>query len=127
MDIPRSTREELGTLSKEIFGSTSRWQKILDKGTLELVTETVTEEVPGENGAEPTKKETQVPVLMNGTKQFTVKRYTLDTLKGYLLELKAKREAFLAMIKKQEEEKKAQEEKAKFEKKIQETFGGSAL
>jgi hypothetical protein len=113
MEINRLTRVALNHLSKEVFGTESRWQKLVDKGYSELITEEVNETVPAEKeGDESTTRKIRVPVLNKfGAKQFVKKYHTVESVMEFmqaqqkqLAELKAK---FLAM---QEEQKKKKEE-----------------
>lgn len=128
MYFDKETREEMAILSKEVFGSAGRWRKLLENGQNELVTKTVTEEVPGENGAEPTFKDVKMPVLeANNAKLFKMKYYTFETLKEYMLELKVKRDEILAMIKKQQEEQKAKKEAELKAEQFKSSLAGSAL
>lgn len=117
MDIPRADRKELDKLCKEIFGVSSRWQKMV-KGVSELVTKTVEEVVPGDKGAPDTTKEVQVPLLtVNGSKQYRTKFYTLEEVKNLLLGLKKTRDEYM------EKAKQAQEQIA-LDKKIQQEAAG---
>lgn len=127
MDISREDRERLKSLSKEIFGASGRWTKFLNNGTKELVTRKTVEIVPGENGAPDTEKEVEVPVLMNGVKQYRQKYYTVESLLEFLTSLKIKRDEFMAMMKQQQEEAKAKKEAVEAAKKVQDELGGSAL
>ena len=118
--MPRVERVEkvnkLKELSKEIFGASSRWRKILDDGVTTAVTrQVVKEKAPGEEGTEDTY--TTVHVEENGIKQYYVKRYTLDSLLEYLLDVKSKRDAIMAQLKALQDEQKAKAmaEKAKNE------------
>lgn len=127
MEITHSLRKELDALSKEVFGTASRWQKMVDKGYKELLTEEVTETIPAEKeGEEPTTKVVKAPVLLNGSQQYIVKRHTLESVKEFLLEGKKQLDEVRAQIKKHQEEaltKKQAEEKAK---QIHKELSGSA-
>lgn len=128
MDIDYATKEEMKALSKEVFGSSSRWQTMLKKGYSEVVTRTVTEEIPGENGAEPTVKETKVPVLTeSGGRQSRHKNHTVESLKALMFAYKVQRDAFLAEHKRKQEEEAAKKAQAELDKKITEEVSGSAL
>lgn len=128
MDLSKEDREQFKILSQQLFGSSTVWKKILDRGTTELQTRTIIEDVPGENGAEPTKKESKVPVLApNGTKQYYQKYYTVDELKAFMLDIKAKRDVMIANMIKQQEEAKKKKDEEDLLKKIQEDAGGSTL
>lgn len=123
MHIDRQAREQLKALSKEIFGSSSKWQTILSKGTTELLTKTETQ-VDGTGQS----FETVVPVLnANGTKNFYQKYYTLETLTEYLLSLKIKRDEFLAKMAKQKEDDRLKAETAKLLEQTKQELTGSAL
>lgn len=123
----RAQREELKKLSQEIFGASSKWKKFLDNGTKELVTMKKVETVPGENGAPDTQKEVDVPILFNGVKQYRQKYYTVESLLELFQGLKKKRDEFMAMIKKQNEEAQAKKLAEEQAKKVQDELGGSAL
>lgn len=123
MDITRAEREELNALSKAVFGVSSKWKKILDNGTSELVTMEKVEEVPGENGAPATTKTVKVPVLTSyGAKQFQQKYYTLTEVKELLLKAKKQLDDFNAAMKKQREE---EESKKKLEQQAKEAAGSA--
>jgi hypothetical protein len=115
MFVERKIREELNALSKEVFGVSSKWMSLLEHGEVVPVTETITETIPGENG-QPDRTETaQVPKLnKGGSRDYTVKRYTVDEVKEKLLALKKNRDELIAKIKaaqaQKELEKKVQDE-----------------
>lgn len=128
MYLPKEEREELSALSKEVFGTRSQWQKMVTKGYSELLTRKTSEVVPGENGAEPTTRQIDVPILTpHGSKQYITKYHTAETVKTYMLGLKKHRDDIMAMIQKQNEERKAKEEQAKLLKEVQTEHSGSAL
>jgi hypothetical protein len=115
--LTRAEREELNALSKEVFGASSRWQKLVTNGYSELVTQQVIEEVPAEKaGDAPTTREVTAPLLRaDGARQSVTKYHTVESIRAYMVERKAKIEEIRAAIKKQQEEaraKKAQEELA---------------
>jgi len=116
MNVDVKTRKELSALSLEVFGSSSRWQKLITKGYEEVETHMVTETVPGEKEGDPeTTVENRVPVTLgNNSYKQTTKYQTLETVKEYLLEQKARLDEIRAKIKQMQEEaaakKKAQEE-----------------
>jgi hypothetical protein len=108
MFLPRAQREELNALSKEIFGVSSRWNKILKNGTREVAMRKVTETVPGVEGAPDTEREVVVPVLIgNGTPKRYQKYYTVDEVTTLLLGIKSQMDAQKAGIKKAQEEQAA--------------------
>ena len=128
MEITRELREELKALSKEIFGVSSKWHTMLEKGTVQLVTRRVKETVPGKEGEEPTVTEKDVPVLTaSGATQSIEKRYTVKEIHNILLSLKAQIEAHKAEEKRQQDEKAAQEAEHKALKHVHESAHGSAV
>ena len=120
----KAIRKELDALSKEVYGTTSRWQKLINQGYKELVTEEKEETIPPEKeGDEPTTRTVKVPVLKNGSQQYVVKRYDESNIKEHLLEQKKhldnlreqlkKLQEEQARLRKEEEEKRLAEEQAK--------------
>lgn len=95
MDIPYKVRKEMEELSKQVFGSRSKYKKYVDNGYPEMLMKNITEIVPGKDGAPNTEKKTQVHVLdENGVKQIHIKRFTLESIKAYMLEIKAKQDEY---------------------------------
>lgn len=154
MFIDRATREELNALSKEIFGSASRWKKFVD-GVPQTVTREVEETVPAEfetrtdeNGVETQvevkaaeTKKVQVPVLINpnplnkknpdGHVYKTIKRYTIEETRQMLLDMKVQLDNFRAQMKAQQEEQAAKQAAEKAQKDaeaaVRDAAHGSAL
>jgi hypothetical protein len=128
MEIARSIRQELNALSKDVLGTSSRWQKLVNKGYTELVTEEVEETVPAEKeGEQPTTKRVQAPVLSpTGARQYVVKYHTVESVQQLLLEQKAQLDNIRAMIKKQNEEVKAKQEAEATAKQLHQELSGSA-
>lgn len=127
MDLSRELREELKALSKEVFGASSKWQKMMEYN--HVLTTKIKETVPGVDGAPDTEVEKEVPLLVEGTKvKQSVRRYrTPEEVLELLRSFKAKRDEFIANMKAQQEAaKKAKEEQAQAAK-IQEELAGSAL
>lgn len=126
--ISKELKEELKTLSKEVFGSSSRYQKILDRGMLQPLTEEVTEYVPGETDEdEGFTRQVQVPVKRNGMDVSVTKRPTPEELKQIMLDMKAKREAFLEQLKKMQEEAKTKKALEEHQKQVAKELEGSAV
>lgn len=127
--IDCKTREELNALSKELFGTSSKWQKLLNSGYSEVVTEEVTEYVPGEkDGDEGITRTVRVPVKRaDGAPQSVVKRHTVESVKAYMLDRKEAMEKFKAMLQKQQDEQKAKKEQEDANRKAHEELSGSAL
>jgi len=121
----REQREQLKALSLEIFGKSSRYKKLYEFD--EVLTKSVTETIPGVDGA-PDKEETkEVPVLFNGSKQSRRRYRSTSEVLDLMVAFKVKREEFLAQMKQQQEEAKKRKEEAEALKKVQESLGGSAL
>jgi hypothetical protein len=121
MFLDRETRTELNELSRVVFGSSSKWQKFVEKGVWIGQTKEVEEEIPGENGAEPTKQTKTVPVLgKDGKQQKVLKRYTLEEVKNMMLTYKKIREDFM------ENQRKIQAQQA-LQQKVQEKASGTAV
>lgn len=110
MFIDREIREELNALSKEVFGVSGRWKKLLEFGTNELVTKTVTETIPGENGEPDKTEEVKVADTLRGANQYQHKTYTLDEVRELLLNLKKNRDEIRAKMKEMQEKRKLAEE-----------------
>jgi hypothetical protein len=129
MNLTRNEREELNALSKEVFGATSRWQKLSNKGYSELLSEEVTELVPGEKEEdEGTTKQTRVPIKRaDGGFQSVTKHHTVESVKEYMLQRKEQLNLIRAELKRQQDEAKAKKEKQELMKKVGEELAGSAL
>jgi len=123
----REQREELKALSQEVFGVSSKWQKLMEYD--EVKKTKVKETVPGENGEPDTEREVEVPLFVPGTKvkQSTRRYRSIEEVLELLRSFKAKRDEYLAQIKKQQEEAKAKKEAEEQARKVQEQLGGSAL
>jgi len=137
MNITRAERNALDALSKDIFGSSSRWQKLVDKGYDEMVTEEVEETVPAEKeGEEPTKRMVKVPVTApNGTHKFVRKYHTIESVLEFMVEQKKQLDVIRAQIAKQRDEliakinaenaaKQAKEDAEQLAKQVQEAASG---
>lgn len=124
--VSREVREQMKLLSSEIFGASSKWQRLYKYD--ETVTTMVTETVPGENGAPDTTREVKVPVYVGEkVKQFKRQYRTTEEVLALLLDFKTKRDEYLANMKKMQEEALERRLAAEAAKKIQESLGGSAL
>lgn len=112
---PRSVIEELNALSKEVLGAPSRWRKWVEEGEIKLYTEEQTQFDPNANNGAGEEKKITVPVLHHGSKggkmlKRYLHRYTPETVKIRLLEIKAQKEEWIAnLIRQQTEQKAAQE------------------
>lgn len=121
-------RQELNALSKEVFGTSSRWQKLVNSGYAELVTREIEEAVPAANeGEEPTKQTVRKPVLTaNGATQSVIKHHTVESVEAYMLQRKEELAAYKAAILKMQADQKAAQEQAELAKKIHAEAAGSA-
>lgn len=127
MYVSREEREELKTLSKEIFGKSSTYQKYLN-GVSELVTRTITETVPGKDGEEPKTVEKKVPVLFGEkTRQYKTRYYTVTEVLEMLRDMKKQLDDYREKMKKLQEEQQAKQKQAELEKQIQKDTAGSAV
>ena len=154
MQIDRKTKEELNALSKEIFGSASRWKKFVD-GIAQTVTREVEETVPAEfetrtdeNGVETQvevkaaeTRKVKVPVLINpnpldaknpnGHPYKTIKRHTVEETLTILLDMKAQLDEFRAKLKAQQDEANAKQAALKAQQEaeaaVRDAAHGSAL
>jgi len=129
MNIDRQTKDELNALSKEVFGASSRWQKLIGNGYTELVTEEVEEVVPAEKeGEEPTTRKVRVP-LKNaaGMHQSVIKYHTVESVREYMLDRKKMLDQIRAQIKKQQDEARAKKEQEELTKKVHDDLQGSAV
>jgi len=127
MYLTKEEREELSTLSKEVFGTRNQWQKMINKGHPELITRKVVKDVANEAG-EITQEESTEPILTSsGRQQFSTKYYTVESVKEHMLALKKQRDEIIAMINKQNEERKAKAEQERALMDINQRGGGSAL
>ncbi len=126
--LDSDTKAKLNALSKELFGATSRWTKMVKTGRFEQVTEEVTEYVPGEKEEdEGTTRKVQVPIKVNGMAISRRKRFTVDEVESYMLKLKAQLDAFKAIIEQQKKAQEAAKAQAELDQKVQETVSGSAV
>lgn len=126
--MDHKTKEELKALSKEVFGASSRWEKLVKKGYSEVLTEEVTEMVPSSKEGEPdTEQKIKKPVLRSdGSLQSVTKYHTPDSVRTAMVDMKARRDAYLEAVKKAREEQRLAKEKLEMSQKVQELAGGSA-
>lgn len=105
--ISRKERLELNVLSKEVFGSASRWKKIVDRGYEEALTEEKFEDVPAdENGEGGGVKTVHVPVQATnaGGVKYTTKYHTEESIRDFMLQQKAAFVQIREQIKKHQDE-----------------------
>jgi hypothetical protein len=103
----RETINELNQLSKEIFGASSKWRKMVESGVLEPVMEDIKKVNP-----DGTFEMTKIQAMHTSTKggevpKSRIVRYTPETIKAYMVERKAQKEQFIAALAKMEQDKRA--------------------
>lgn len=107
MNIDRKTKEELNQLSKEVFGSTSKWKKMCELGVAEPIMED-TIKLTMVDGKE-VKENVKTPVLYKDSiPTSTLRRYTIPEVREFMLTAKDRQEQVRAAIKRIEEQQKAQ-------------------
>lgn len=128
-DLTREEKNELNVLSKDVYGASSRWQKLINKGYTKLLTEETTEYVPNEDESkEGTTRKVQIPVKRaDGALQSVQTYHTVDSIKTEMIDRKAKLDEIRAIIKKQQDDARAKKEQERLAKKINEELQGSAL
>lgn len=128
MSVDRELRNELDTLSKQVFGVSSKWKKLVESGVTEMITEEKTEMVPGENGAEPTEQKLQVPVKApNGAIQYRVKRFTVEGILEFMRERKKLIDQINEMNRKNREAAEAKQKQEQLAKQVHADLSGSAV
>lgn len=131
--LSHAERDEMKALSKEVYGASSRCKKLIDDGYAQLLTETVTEYVPGktkEDGTEEegTTREVQVPLKRaDGAKQSVITRHTVDSVRKEMLDRKAKIAEIRAIMKQQQDEQQAKRQKEALMREVHEELQGSAV
>ncbi len=108
----REIINELNKLSKEVFGSSSKWRKMIEKGVGEL-TEEDTKKLEIIDGKEISKivKTPKMHVGDGGGElhQYNLKHYTVESVKEFMLMVLDRRAQMQQAIKRLEEQKKAEE------------------
>jgi hypothetical protein len=109
----RETINELNALSREIFGTTSKWKKMCEQGVVQLLEEDTTL-LTIKDGKE-VKETVKTPVYFKGKsgeaeiEQSRLHRYTVEEVREFMLMVKDRRAQVRETIRKLEEQKKAQE------------------
>ena len=100
----KQDREAMSVLSKQVFGSRNSWRKILEKGMMDVQTRTITETVPGEDGAPDTTRQVQVAISSSNGKPIKISRYFSETeLLSYMTERKDSFDAMMAQFQAQQD------------------------
>ncbi len=82
MNITYEERQELNELSRRVFGTTSRWKKILDNGSVDQMEREREVMVPQANGS--------VKKKVFKDQKGVIKRYTVEDVRKLMLDLLAK-------------------------------------
>jgi hypothetical protein len=106
---PREITEKLNKLSKEVFGSKSKWRRFVENGVSEAVTEDTKRLLIKDGKEETDYVKTQV-LHKDSVPLSTIKRYTVSEIEQYMVQRKAQKEQFIAAIQKMQQDKKIQEE-----------------
>lgn len=126
--LSHKDREEMNALSKEVFGSTSRWQKLINKGRNEVVTREVEEVVPGVDGAPDTTQKVRVPEKRGDIVVSALKRHTTESIKEFMLQVKVQFDAMKAQMERlQKEQEKAKALEALTEQAKQQLSGSANI
>lgn len=121
-------KKEMDKLSLEVFGTKSRWRKMVEQGVAELIEEDTTR-LFIKDGVE-NKETVKTPLMHEGANggqmlQFQLKRYTMEEVKEKLIFLKTQRDNFLSALKKQQEDEKTAKELEKAKTVVQTASGSS--
>ncbi|MCX9024592.1 MAG: hypothetical protein OIN85_00685 [Candidatus Methanoperedens sp.] len=128
--LTSAEKAELNALSKEVFGASSRWQKMITKGVVETVMEDVTEYVPNpeDEEKEGTTRTVKVPVkYSNGAVKSVSKYFTVDSVREYMVARKKQLDEIKAMIKKANDEREAEKRKQEALQEAHDKLAGSAV
>lgn len=89
--MKREITEEMNALSKEVYGSSSRWRKLMDKGVPELWEREKEVVIPTRNG--------QVKTKVFKEHKYSIKRFTLEEVKEEMLKVLASRKGIELALK----------------------------
>lgn len=108
----REVINELNALSKEVFGTTSKWKKMIEKGVPELMQED-TKKLTIKDGKQETET-VKTPVLYTGPSgeaelhQHALKRYTVDEVREFMLMVLDRRQQMKLALAQLEAQQKAE-------------------
>jgi len=127
--LTRNQREELNALSQDVFGSSSRWQKLITKGQVEQVTEDLDEVLPGQKeGDADIIKKVKISVRReDGSALSVTKHHTVESVREYMLERKEQLTTLRAEIARLQAEAEAKKAQEKLVSEVQSSAGGSAV
>jgi hypothetical protein len=119
----RETIDELNALSKAVFGTSSKWKKIIEKGVHTLYDEDTTR--VNTNGTKETVKTARLHVGKNGGElpEYYLNRYTTESVKEFMLNVLVQRQRLQELLKKQKEDEDLKKELAK--QTLEESSGSS--
>lgn len=108
MQYPRETVNELNALSMAVFGTKSKWRKMIDLGVTEPVVEDI-KHLTVVDGKEEVKMTKTNVLHKDQLPLFRLKHYTVSEVREFMLTVLDRREQVRQAIQKLENEKKAQE------------------
>lgn len=127
-ELTQEERQELNSLSKEVYGASSRWHKLVNQGYAKLTTKEVSEFVPNTETKEVTETKVTVPNLRpDGAKMSVQTRHTVGSVKAEMLDRKAKLNEIRAIMKKQRDDANAKRETEKLANRVHEELSGTAV
>lgn len=127
--LPRAVINELNELSRDVFGASSRWRKMIYPGVAEIVMEDVKELVPrNDDSGESDEQDVQVPVKRrDGAMISVIKHHTADSIRDYMINRKAELDNLRANMEALQVEAKVKKEQEELEKKVHADLVGSAV
>ena len=105
---PRETINELNALSKTVFGSSSKWRKMVEKGVRELVQED-SKRLTIKDGKEATETVKTTVLYKDHIPLNTLNRYTVESVRKFMLTVLDRRAQMQEAIKRLDEQKKAED------------------
>lgn len=128
MYISKQDRDALNALCKDIFGASSKWQKMVKDGIQTIVTKEVEEVVPAtETEPESTRKVTVPDLDETGKKRAVLKFHTVEETLTMLMDIKTKMDDQRAEQAKRRLEAEMAKKAADLQAKIHAETMGSAL
>lgn len=125
MNLTRQQREELNQLSLEVFGSSSRWKKLVENGFNRPVVEEIEEEVPTEDGKDvKIEKRTVLSTYKNGAPMSKKTHHTPESIKELMIKMKDHASQVLALKAAAQKEREEKAEKERLSMQIDKELGG---
>jgi len=118
--------QELNNLSMAVFRSKSKWRKMVEQGVAELVVEDTTRLTS--DGTETTVKTAKMHVGAKGGEvpQYTLQRYTPESVKEFMLKVIYERQLYFDAIRKVKE-KEEEDLKKELQKQAVEEASGTSV